>query len=76
MNGDEYMVRISRIAKANPYRSFNAKQKKALIRLQRIRADQINGKNVDAQVIQITESLKHSGILDSNGELSKNYRNN
>lgn len=76
MNGDDYMMQTSRIAKANPYKRFNSKQKTALIRLQKIREDQKNGKNVDAQVIKITESLKQSGILDSNGELSKHYRNN
>ena len=52
------MARMERIAKANPYRSFNQKQKNRIKELKDIRAAQLRGENVDKEIAIIIELTK------------------
>ena len=71
---DELMVKIGRIARANPHKAFVQDQKRRIKELKEIRIAQVQGKNVDNEVAVVVKSLRESGIIDRHGKLSSRYK--
>ncbi len=72
---DELMEKMVRIVKANPHKMSAQRQKAKIRQLKAVRKAQLRGENVCGEINAITASLKKSGIIDKNGNLSTHYKN-